>query len=92
MAWVLFIVVAAWTVLCCLQVIAREYHNAVAWHDLRVRVQRLRRDQTRRLEDSTETEPSLRRIFGGRRNEVPSLMKPADAADDAVEVLDANAA
>ncbi len=105
--WLLFSVIAACMVFGCLRVIGKEFETAVAWHDLRVRVQRMRREQQRRLETSIEHEPSLRRIHRGRNGGMPSLVRASEASGvgpaaavvepasaavaEAVEVLEAKA-
>ena len=48
--WFAIGVIVVWLVSGCLRIIGFEYRNAVRWHDLRVRVQRLRLEQKRHLE------------------------------------------
>lgn len=86
--WIFVIFIAAWMVYACLRVIAREYATAVAWHDLRVQVQRLRREQQRRVDAATRSEPSLRPT-GRTKMPVASLIEPAGAVEEAVELAEA---
>jgi hypothetical protein len=65
--WLILAVIATAMVIACLRIVGHEYATAVAWHDLRVEVQRLRRQQHARLEQIDGKEPTLRRIVTRQR-------------------------
>jgi len=49
--WFYVAAIAAWLVLGCLRIIGFEYYNAVLWHNLKIQVHNLRRQQQQRLRE-----------------------------------------
>jgi len=64
--WFMVALVIAWFVIGCAKVIGYEYHNAVLWHDLRVQVQNLRRDQMQKI-SRLQRDQGAAVMSGGRR-------------------------
>jgi len=74
-AWVLIALVAGAMVIACLRVLGFEANRAIAWYDLRLEVQALRRQQQRRLENLARS--------GAREHAVRPAGNTTRADDDA---------
>ena len=83
--WIFVALIAGALVIACLRLVGHAYHDAVRWHDLRVRVHRLRAEQQRRLDKLARIEAGVNRRDDRAKRDLPDNLR--EPVGDEVDVL-----